>query len=308
MTPHLQARGVSKLFGQVRALNEIDLEIGPGVTGLLGPNGSGKSTLLKLFAGQLLPDAGQVRLMGADPFRQTSCLRALGLCPEQDAFYEDQTGHRFIEVLTRLHGFDKREAKARTVKAIERVGMSAFAGKKLKAMSRGMRQRIKIAQAIAHDPPVVLLDEPLTGADPVARADLIALVHTLGAEGRCVLVSSHVLHEVEAMTDRVIFIRFGRLRAHGEILPLRTRLANEPFRLVLQVDNPREIAARGLALAHVLGARIGDGLVEFETSDLSRTAGELVKMIQEAGMSLHGFHSPDADLQSLYRYLMEAQQ
>jgi ABC-2 type transport system ATP-binding protein len=308
MTPMLSARGVSKLFGQVRALNEVDLEIGPGVTGLLGPNGSGKSTLLKLFAGQLLPDAGQVQLMGRDPFRDPDARLHLGLCPEQDKFYEEQTGYAFIEVLTRLQGFGAREAKQRTARALARVGMAELGKKRIGAMSRGMRQRTKIAQAIAHDPPVVLLDEPLTGADPVARADLIALVRSLGEEGRCVVVSSHVLHEVEAMTHDVIFIRFGRLRAHGDVFRLRALLP-EPYRIDIQVSAPRAFAQALLEHSAIASAAVIDERrVRLTCPDLQAAVQATSAAATQLGLTLGAFDSPDADLESLYRYLMEAEQ
>ncbi len=302
----LEARGVSKMFGQVRALNDVDLDLGPGVTGLLGPNGSGKSTLMKLFAGQLLPETGQVRLLGADPFREPKALRALGLCPEQDKFYEDLTGFEFVEALTRLHGFSARDARTHAAKAIERVGMTRDGVKRLEAMSRGMRQRIKIAQAIAHDPQVVLLDEPLNGADPVARADLIALVKVLGDEGRCVVVSSHVLHEVEAMTHRVVFIRFGRLRAFGDVLRLRRALEDRPYRIRVEVDRPREVAARLMQLPHVRATQLVDGeLLELTTTDLDAAAFDVPAAATALGTVVRRFTSPDADLESLYRYLIQ---
>ena len=305
MTAMLEAHGVSKMFGQVRALNEVDVTLGPGVTGLLGPNGSGKSTLLKLFSGQLLPDTGTVRLQGRDPFHDPHALRGLGLCPEQDKFYEDLPGLKFIEALTRLHGFSAKAARERAQHALDRVGMREYAHKRMREMSRGMRQRTKIAQAIAHDPPVVLLDEPLTGADPVARADLIALVRDLGAEGRCVVVSSHVLHEVEAMTHHVLFIRFGRLRAHGDILRLRACLDDRPYRIVLEVDRPREVAGRLLAIPHVRAAHIlDDGRLEVTTIDLRAASADVAAATADLGLVVRGFTSPDADLESLYRYLI----
>ncbi len=305
MSPMLQADGLSKMFGQVRALNEVEVAIGPGVTGLLGPNGSGKSTLLKLFAGQLLPDTGRVRLLGHDPFREPHSLRALGLCPEQDKFYEDETGLSFVRALTRLHGFSHQEADQRAKAALDRVGMRDNAHKRMRQMSRGMRQRTKIAQAIAHDPPVVLLDEPLTGADPVARADLIALVRDLGEEGRCVVVSSHVLHEVEAMTHDVLFIRFGRLRAHGDIMRLRSKLEDRPYRIQLRVERPREVAGRLLHLDHVRATSVLDeGTLEITTVDLEAAAREIPGAAAELGVVVRSFTSPDADLESLYRYLI----
>ena len=304
--PMLRATGVSKLFGQVRALNEIDLAVGPGVTGLLGPNGSGKSTLLKLFAGQLLPDAGVVELMGRDPFRDAASRQLLGLCPEQDKFYEDQTGYAFIQVLTQLQGFSAREAKDRAARALDRVGMAKLGKKRIGAMSRGMRQRTKIAQAIAHDPPVVLLDEPLTGADPVARADLIALVRSLGDEGRCVIVSSHVLHEVEAMTHEVVFIRFGRLRAHGDVFRLRG-LLDEPYRIMIQVSDPRTLATALLASDAIESARVeGDDRLALTCTALGAAIHVCHQAAHRLGLTLDHFSSPDADLESLYRYLMES--
>jgi ABC-2 type transport system ATP-binding protein len=303
----IEARGVSKMFGQVRALNDVDLEIGPGVTGLLGPNGSGKSTLMKLIAGQLLPETGTVRLMGRDPFRDPHALRNLGLCPEQDKFYEDLTGREFVTALTRLGGFPAREAQARADAALERVGMARDGQKRMRAMSRGMRQRVKIAQAIAHDPQVVLLDEPLNGADPVARADLIALVRRLGEEGRCVVISSHVLHEVEAMTHRVIFIRFGRLRAYGDVLRLRTALEDRPYRIRIAVDRPREVAGRLMRLPHVRKTELVDEeTLELTTTDLDAAAFDIPAAAEALGMVVRRFTSPDADLESLYRYLIQS--
>ena len=304
--PMLQAQGVSKMFGLVRALNDIDLRLGPGVTGLLGPNGSGKSTLLKLFSGQLKPDAGEIRLLGADPRRQPGVFRHLGLCPEQDKFYEDLTGETFVTALTRMHGFGPAAALKRARIALDRVGMGRHGYKRIRAMSRGMRQRTKIAQAIAHDPQVVLLDEPLTGADPVARSDLIALVEQLGQEGRCVVVSSHVLHEVEAMTHDVVLIRFGRLRARGDILRLRALLEDRPYRIRAEVPSPRRLASVLISLAHIRATEIiGPSTLELTTTDLEAACADIPRIVSDNGMVLTGLTSPDADLESLYRYLIE---
>jgi ABC-2 type transport system ATP-binding protein len=305
-TPRLIAQGVSKMFGPVRALNEIDLDLGPGVHGLLGPNGSGKSTLLKLFAGQLKPDTGTVRLNARDPFAEPEALRALGLCPEQDRFYEDLTGRVFVEALTRLHGFDTHDARRKSERAIERVGMGTYADKPIGTMSRGMRQRIKIAQAIAHEPEIILLDEPLNGADPVARADLVALVRTLGDEGRCVVVSSHVLHEVEAMTHHVVLIRFGRMRAQGDILRLRELIVDRPYRIRIETSDARRLATALCALPHTRAVEVVSATtLELVTSDLDGACRAAPRVAQELGLVLRRFTSPDADLESLYRYLMQ---
>ncbi len=302
----IEVRGVTKLFGTVRALDEIDLDIGPGVTGLLGPNGSGKSTLLKLISGQLQPDTGQVRVYGLDPFAQPQVFAHLGLCPESDKFYEEQTGEGFVTALTRLHGFGAREAKERARAALTQVGMAEHMGKPIRAMSRGMRQRTKIAQAIAHDPPIVLLDEPLTGTDPVGRADLIALVRMLGQQGRCVLVSSHVLHEVEAMTHSVVLVRYGRLRAQGDIARLRALIVDRPYRFRIEVARPRDLAAAVVALPHVQAAEVvDDGVLEVTTNDLGALCRSLPEQAERLGMVIDQLGSPDADLESLYRYLIE---
>jgi ABC-2 type transport system ATP-binding protein len=303
----ISVTGVSKMFGVVRALNEIDLTVGPGVCGLLGPNGSGKSTLLKLIAGQLRPDTGTVRLLGQDPFALPAALRDLGLCPEQDRFYEDLSGFEFVEALTRLHGLNVEAARQATRAALDRVGMSRDGLKRMGEMSRGMRQRVKIAQAIAHSPRVVLLDEPLNGADPVARADLIRLVRTLGDEGRCVLVSSHVLHEVESMTHRVVLVRAGRMRAQGDFLKLRELIEDRPYRITIELDAPeaRAFAARLVALPHVRSASVNtDRTVEVTTVALDAACQDVPGAAAEIGRVVVRFTSPDADLESLYRYLM----
>ena len=304
--PTIEVRGVTKLFGMVRALDEIDLEIGPGVTGLLGPNGSGKSTLLKLISGQLRPDTGTVRVGGLDPFADPEIFRRLGLCPEQDKFYEEQTGEAFVTALTRLFGYSARESKERAHAALAHVGMAENMGKRIRDMSRGMRQRTKIAQAIAHDPPIVLLDEPLTGTDPIGRADLIALVRGLGQQGRCVVVSSHVLHEVEAMTHQVVMVRYGRLRATGDIARLRALLDDRPYRFRIEVSGPRQLAAALVALPHVQATEVvGETTLELTTTNLGELCQVLPSEAARLGMVIEQLGSPDADLESLYRYLID---
>lgn len=306
MSPTIEVQGVTKLYGTVRALDEIDLHLGPGVTGLLGPNGSGKSTLLKLVSGQLRPDTGQVRVGGLDPFAQPEVFRSLGLCPEQDEFYEEQTGEGFVTALTRLFGFGRAEARERARAALVRVGMAEHMGKRIREMSRGMRQRTKIAQAIAHDPPIVLLDEPLTGTDPIGRADLIALVRDLGRQGRCVVVSSHVLHEVEAMTHQVVLVRYGRLRATGDIARLRALLDERPYRFEVEVARPRELAAILITQPHVQATEVvGPTTLELTTTDLAALCRALPQQAAMLGVVIERLRSPDADLESLYRYLVE---
>ena len=214
---------VAKWYGQVIGLVDVTTEIDPGVTALLGPNGAGKSTFLKLLTGQLVPSTGTVSLFDKDPFRSSGVYRQVGFCPEQDAFYEDMTGRKFVNYLTRLHGFGAADARRRADEAIERVGMSENAHRRIRTYSKGMRQRIKLAQAISHDPQLVVLDEPLNGMDPIGRRRVIDLVKEIGAEGRSVLVSSHILHEVEAMTRELLLLYQGRVLARGTIEHARAR-------------------------------------------------------------------------------------
>jgi ABC-2 type transport system ATP-binding protein len=301
----ITVRGVSKLFGLVRALDEIDVEIGYGVTGLLGPNGSGKSTLLKLVTGQLKPDTGEVRVLGRDPFADPHAMLSMGLCPEHDKFYEELPAVAFVAALVRLHGFTAKQAEQRAKDALGRVGLASAMNKRLREMSRGMRQRVKIAQAIAHDPKVVLLDEPLTGTDPVGRADLIALVASLGAGDRTVVVSSHVLHEIEAMTHQVVVVRYGRLRAQGNIRRLRSLLADRPYRIHVELDQARTLATAMLQSPAVRAVAMIDArTVELTTVDLDGICDELPRTAASLGLVLERMTSPDADLESLYRYLV----
>ncbi|MFO0632590.1 MAG: ABC transporter ATP-binding protein [Nannocystaceae bacterium] len=300
----IAVEGVSKLFGLVRALDEIDLTFGPGVTGLLGPNGSGKSTLLKLVSGQLRPDTGTVRVLGRDPF-EAATMTEVGLCPEHDKFYEELRAIDFVTALVRLHGYDARAARQRAEAALARVALEQLSHKPLREMSRGMRQRVKIAQAIAHEPRVVLLDEPLTGTDPVGRSDLIALVTGLGNSGATVVVSSHVLHEVEAMTHRVVLIRYGRLRAQGNIRRLRALLVDRPYRIQLECDRPRELAAQLLQLSGTRAVAVLDArTIELTTVELDAAVLAIPAAADQLGLTLERMTSPDADLESLYRYLV----
>src|SRR5262245_27399006 len=208
---------VSKWYGNVIGLNKLTLRIPAGVTGLLGPNGAGKSTLLQLATGQLRPSQGAVRVLGQPVWDNPALNRHIGLCPEQDAFYEWMTGRDFVRTCARLTGLGRREAAGAAERALDRVGMTEHMNRPLRGYSKGMRQRTKLAQALVHDPRVLFLDEPLTGTDPVARRDLIDVVRELGAGGCSVLVSSHVLHEIQALTPRIVLLHRGRLVAEGHV-------------------------------------------------------------------------------------------
>ena len=244
MTPVVEFDGVSKWYGNVIGLNKLTLRVGPGITGLLGPNGAGKSTLLQLATGQLRPSQGAVRVLGHPAWNNPALTRHVGLCPEQDAFYEWMTGLDFVRTCARLTGMGGREASGAAEKALARVGMTEHMGRAIGGYSKGMRQRTKLAQALVHEPRVLFLDEPFSGTDPVARRDLIEVIHGLSAAGRSVLVSSHVLHEVEALTANVVLLHRGRLVAEGNVRQIRDLIARHPHRIVLVCDDYRALAAK----------------------------------------------------------------
>src|SRR3954469_23163370 len=241
MTPIIAFDGVSKWYGNVIGLNKLTLHVPAGVTGLLGPNGAGKSTLLQLATGQLRPSQGIVRVLGQDVWDNPALNRLVGLCPEQDAFYEWMTGHDFVRTCARLSGMGRREATAAADRAMATVGMTENMNRAVGGYSKGMRQRTKLAQALVHQPRVLFLDEPLTGTDPVARRDLMDIIQRLGSEGKSVLVSSHVLHEVQSLTPNIVLLNHGRLVAEGNIRQIRDLIDHHPHHIVLICDDFRRL-------------------------------------------------------------------
>ena len=232
---------VSRWYGQVIGLNDVSFTIPKGLTALLGPNGAGKSTMLKLVTGQIKPTTGGIAVLGEQPFANPRVARSLGYCPEIDNFYEDMTGRQFVELMATLSGFKGQDKTNRVQNSIDRVGMSDRCDRKLGGYSKGMRQRIKVAQAIVHDPKVLVLDEPLNGLDPLGRRDMVNLYQQFAEEGMCVLISSHILYEVEQNTDRIRVMYKGRLLAKGGIRDIRKQIASHPHRIPLTTDNPRKL-------------------------------------------------------------------
>jgi ABC-2 type transport system ATP-binding protein len=251
VTVPLRFTMVSKWYGPVIGLSEVSFELKPGVTGLLGKNGSGKSTLIKLACGLLEPSLGDVQVFDAAPARSTTARARIGLVPDVDRFYEAMTARQFITRMLRLSGFGAAEARQRAEQSLLRLGLQDALDRKIAGFSKGMRQRTKLAQAVAHDPDLLFLDEPLNGLDPIGRNAVIELVRELGNAGRSVLVSSHVLHEVEAMTPRILLIHQGRLLAEGTVKEIRTLLADRPSRVRVGCRDPRGIAARLVSLPSV---------------------------------------------------------
>jgi len=294
----------SRWYGPVIALNDVSIDIPPGVTGLLGPNGAGKSTFLKLAAGQLRPSQGDVRLLGSPAWGTPELFYRVGLCPETDAFWERQTGLEFLTTLLRLTGYDEAECRQRAENALHLVELLDAKDRKLGGYSKGMRQRIKLAQSVAHDPEVLLLDEPVAGMDPVNRRRVIELVRRLGKEGKTVLVSSHILHEVEAMTRRVLLIHNGRILAEGDVREIRDLLDEHPHTVSMRAREPRKLAQAVVSWPSVLSLSFGgEGeWLTVQTGKPDEFYGALHDAALEAGVS--EMYSPDEDLESVFRYLV----
>jgi ABC-2 type transport system ATP-binding protein len=250
-------REVTKWYGAILGVHEVTLEIGPGITGLLGPNGAGKSTLLGLLSGRLRPSVGEVLVGGFPVRRSTEARRLLGYTPETDGFWEEMSGFEFVRAMALLSGLSRREARRRASDSLERVGLSGGAAtKRLGACSKGMRQRVRIAQALVHDPPILILDEPLSGIDPAGRIEMTALLKELGAEGKTIVISTHILEEVERSTDRLVLMARGRVLATGTLARIRELLSEHPLAVRVAGTRMRELAAALLSLSSVVGVSV----------------------------------------------------
>src|SRR5262249_18853332 len=256
--PLLLCQRVSKWYGPVIGVNQVTLELRRGITGLVGANGAGKSTLMRLVTGQLRPDIGRVTVRGEDAWG-AAAKRRVGYCPETDSLYEEMSGRQFVQTMARLCGYPAAEARRRAEWALEQVGMAGRAERKLRGYSKGMRQRVKLAQALLHDPELLVLDEPLSGIDPVGRQDFIVLFQQLAERNKCLLVSSHELEELEKLTDHVAIMARGRIAAVGSVAQIRDLLDHHPHSVMVVSDQPRQLAGALLHLEDVVGVDLGDG-------------------------------------------------
>ncbi|MGE0190843.1 MAG: ABC transporter ATP-binding protein [Planctomycetota bacterium] len=295
---------VSRWYGDVLGVNEISLELGPGVTGLLGPNGAGKSTLIKLVCGFLKPELGTIRVHGRDPFTNRTVQRDIGLCPEQDAAPTGQSALSYLTYLNRLQGFERGPAKRLAEMTLEHVGLAGAMKRSVSQYSKGMRQRFKLAQAIAHEPHVVVLDEPMNGLDPPSRRDFADAIRRLGAEGRCVLVSSHVLHEVETVAERIVVMQRGRMLADGTPRDLRAELAEVPLTVRIATPAPAELAGRLVALDGVRDVERGTDLLQVRTTRADALFDTLAALAAEEGAPRVLSAEPvDESLEAVFEYL-----
>jgi ABC-2 type transport system ATP-binding protein len=302
--PMLQLDSVSKHFGDLVAVSEVTFDVGPGVTALLGPNGAGKSTVLRMLCGLTPPTRGTVRVLGRDPRADRDLARHLGLVPQQDGVFERQRAVEFVGLAARLHGVHDPVDAARRV--LEVVELDPDDTRPLATYSKGMRQRTKIAQALVHDPRVIVLDEPLAGLDPRQRLHMVDLFQRLGAEGRCVVVSSHVLDEVERFGSRVLVIAQGRLAAEGDFRAIRALMDDRPHRLRVRTDRPRELAGALLADGAVMAVRLeGDDRAHLDTTDIARFRRAIAPAARTVGARLYELRGLDDDLESVFRYLVE---
>ncbi len=299
----IEVERVTKRYGEVVAVSDVSFELGPGVTGLLGPNGAGKTTLLKMMAGLLGPTSGRVSLFGQSLRRVPQLYRRMGYCPESERLYEYMTGGEFLVFSAQLQLLSDPENEAR--KALELVNLVPERDKKIRAYSRGMRQRLKVAQSLLHDPEVLLLDEPLKGADPTQRRILIDLIRALGQRGKTIVVSSHVLYEVERMASQIILIHRGRLLAFGDFRAIRESMDDRPHRVSLRVSDPKRLAALLTEKALVRGVSLSGDEIVADVSEPDVFYGQLPSVALEAGVRLTQLVSLDEDLESVFRYLVQ---
>ena len=301
-SPTIEIDDVSKWFGQKVAVSNVTCSFGPGVTGLLGPNGAGKTTTLRMLTGLIRPSQGNIRVLGVWPRTKPSVYADVGLVPEDAAVYPAMTAREYVRYAATLSGV--ADAAAAADKAIDTVALDDAADRKLSGFSKGMRQRAKVAAALVTDPQILLLDEPLNGTDPVQRLHLINLFRRLGDEGRTVVVSSHILDEVERMSDRVIAIVDGRLAAAGDIGAIRSAMSDIPYRVRIETDRSRILAARLLEEALVHGVSVDDGILHVETDDLAALGGRVPAVAHEVDARITTFEPEDASLESVFRYLV----
>ena len=297
---------VSRFYGEVLGINRVNLAIPPGITSLVGPNGSGKTTLMNLMTGLIRPTRGDIRVLGVPPDHPEELCRIVGYCAQFDNFPKGLSGYQFLYSFLRIRGLSDDECHARTQAALETVNMKEAATRPVGAYSKGMRQRIKLAQAIAHDPQVLVLDEPLNGLDPMARAETIALFQQWGQNGRHVIVSSHILHEVDRISDQVILLSHGYVVAEGEIQGVRSEVKDQPMQILIRCSHPNELAARLFQQDHVVEAKLhpdGKGIL-LRTKDADRFYLLLNRVILEAGLEVESVAPADDDVNSVYQYLI----
>jgi ABC-2 type transport system ATP-binding protein len=297
---------VSKFYGDVLGVNRVSLQLNPGVTSLVGPNGAGKTTLMNLLTGLIWPTRGRIRVLGTSPADPEKFFRLVGYCTQFDSFARGVNGYEFIYDTLRLHGMNDADARRRTDDTLERVNMTEASRRKVAGYSKGMRQRIRLAQAIAHHPRVLVLDEPLNGLDPMARAECMALFQSLGREGMHVIISSHILHEVDRISDQVVFIQSGYVVAEGNVHGVRDEVTDQPVQILVRSPEPNRLASKLFTQDHVTEAKITEDRrgILIRTRDSARFYDLLNRMVVEEGFEVEAVAPADDDVNSVYQYLI----
>ena len=300
----IELRNVSRWYGNVVAINDITMTISQGVTGLLGPNGAGKSTLLHLIAGFLEPSRGELTVGGAASWRNPDIYRVLGLVPERDSVYAFLTGQEFVRATARLHKLPDPDAAAQ--RAIEIVEMTGAQDRKISTYSKGMRQRIKVAAALVHDPQVILLDEPFNGMDPRQRLHMMDLLEGLADQGRTILFSSHILEEVERLSGTIQVIVSGRLAASGDFRAIRRLMTSRPHVFLVRTSDDRRLGATLIGRPAVTGVEVTGRGLQVRASDYGAFSRELATLTRQEGIRLRELLPEDESLESVFAYLVES--
>jgi ABC-2 type transport system ATP-binding protein len=297
---------LSKWYGQVIGLNDVTVAVPAGITGLLGPNGAGKSTFMKVITGQLKPSKGSITVLGEPIWGNPALYFRIGFCPEQDSFYERMTGLEWVTALVRLNGVSQEESEAMGRRALETVELTDAADKKIGAYSKGMRQRVKMAQALAHDPHLLILDEPLSGMDPIMRRKTIRLIRDWGRAGKSIIVSSHILHEIESMTANILLINQGRIVAEGNVHQIRDLIDEHPHTVYIRADRTRALAREFLGHDDVLSLRFENEAVVVQTGRPDAFYARLTNLAASGELgAIHEVTSPDDNLQAVFQYLVK---
>ena len=303
-TPVVMFDRVSKTYGRINALSGVSIGISGGVTGILGMNGAGKSTLFKLMMGKIKPSSGAIRLFGTDPWKNPAPYSRVGFVPEHEKMYDWMTALDFITTFARLHGMTRDEATKEATRVLSFVSLDEVMHKRIGQFSKGMRQRVKIAHALVNDPELIILDEPLQGCDPLARTTIMNVIKELGAMGRTVLVSSHILHEIERITEQIVILHRGRVLALGNSHAIREMLDQHPHKILLDCSNPRILAKSIIDLDEVTGISfVNPEKLLIETKHLGAIHQKLPQIIVDSGQTVTGIDNPDDDLQSILMYL-----
>ena len=293
----------SKWYGHVLGVSDVTWQLTGGIVGLLGPNGAGKSTLIKMMGGLLQPSRGSLAVHGANPFHDVAVRRRIGYAPEHEKTWDELTALELVSAMARLAGVPGGKADAAAKDALAQMGMTSAMHRRVHGFSKGMRQRTKLATAIAHDPDFLLLDEPLTGVDPIARADIVERIKQLGAAGKTVVVSSHVLYEIEALTSDIVVIYRGQVLAEGNVYEIRRLIDRHPHRIRIECDRPRAIAAALAVEDHVARVSFERGSVILETRDPDRCYAQLASAVIDGGIVVTALSSPDNNLGAVFKYL-----